>query len=140
VGSVKYLYDTNIFIYYLAEEPEVLRLFSESFLSQNEIIISPIVRIEFLSFPELSGDEEAIIADLLMQFERIPLLPQIEDRTIQLRRHYRLKLPDALIAATALHSSACVMTRNVDDFKRVPELPLYNPWQPDTISKSSDIP
>ncbi|QQE63357.1 toxin-antitoxin system MvpA family toxin component [Leptolyngbya sp. BL0902] len=126
---MKYLYDTNIFIYYLAEEAEVLPLFSESFLSQNEIIISPIVRIELLSFPELSGEEESIIAGLLMQFERIPLLSQIEDRTIQLRRYYRLKLPDALIAATALHSSACVMTRNVDDFKRVPELPLCNPFE-----------
>ncbi|MGL5197226.1 MAG: type II toxin-antitoxin system VapC family toxin, partial [Chroococcales cyanobacterium] len=62
-------------------------------------------------------------------FERVPLLPQIEERTIQLRRHHRLKLPDALIAATALHCSACVMTRNVDDFKRVAELTLCNPFE-----------
>lgn len=123
---MKYLYDTNIFIDYLAEEPAILPFFSESFLSQNEVIISSIVRIELLSFPELSNEEEAVISDLLMQFERVPLLPQIEDRTIQLRRHHRIKLPDALIAATALHCSACVMTRNVDDFKRVPELTLYN--------------
>jgi predicted nucleic acid-binding protein len=126
---VKYLYDTNIFIDYLAEEPAILPFFSESFLSQNEVIISSIVRIELLSFPELSNEEEAVISDLLMQFERVPLLPQIEDRTIQLRRHHHIKLPDALIAATALHCSACVMTRNVDDFKRVPELTLYNPLE-----------
>lgn len=125
---MKYLYDTNIFIYYLAEEPAVLPFFSELFLSQHEVIISTIVRIELLSFPELSSEEEEIIADLLMQFERIPLLPEIENRTIQLRRQHRLKLPDALIAATALHCSACVATRNVDDFKRVPELPLCNPF------------
>lgn len=49
---MKYLYDTNIFIYYLAEEPAVLPFFSESFLSQHEVIISTIVRIELLSFPE----------------------------------------------------------------------------------------
>ncbi|MFH7243269.1 MAG: type II toxin-antitoxin system VapC family toxin [Spirulina sp.] len=81
-----------------------------------------------LSFPDLSDEEETIINDLLTQFERIPLSPQIEDRTIQLRRYYRLKLPDALIAATALHRSACVITSNVDDFKRVPELTLCNPF------------
>ncbi len=126
---MKYLYDTNIFIDYLAEEPAILPFFSESFLSQNEVIISSIVRIELLSFPELSNEEEAVISDLLMQFERVPLLPQIEDRTIQLRRHHRIKLADALIAATALHCSACVMNRNVDDFKRVPELTLYNPLE-----------
>ncbi len=125
---MKYLYDTNIFIYYLAEEPAVLPFFSELFLNQHEVIISTIVRIELLSFPELSSEEEEIIADLLMQFERIPLLSEIENRTIQLRRQHRLKLPDALIAATALHCSACVATRNVDDFKRVPELPLCNPF------------
>ncbi|MDT9233617.1 type II toxin-antitoxin system VapC family toxin [Limnospira sp. PMC 917.15] len=126
---MKYLYDTNIFIDYLAEEPAILPFFSESFIRQNEVIISCIVRIELLSFPELSNEEEAVITDLLMQFEQVPLLPQIEDRTIQLRRHNRLKLPDALIAATALHCSACVMTRNVDDFKRVPELTLCNPFE-----------
>ena len=88
---MKYLYDTNIFIDYLAEEPAILPFFSESFLSKNEVIISCIVRIELLSFPELSNEEEAVITDLLMQFEQVPLLPQIEDRTIQLRRHHRLK-------------------------------------------------
>ncbi|USR92617.1 type II toxin-antitoxin system VapC family toxin [Phormidium yuhuli AB48] len=126
---MKYLYDTNIFIDYLAEETAILPFFSESFLRQNEVIISCIVRIELLSFPELSNEEEAVITDLLMQFEQVPLLPQIEDRTIQLRRHHRLKLPDALIAATALHGSACVMTRNVDDFKRVLDLTLCNPFE-----------
>lgn len=64
---MKYLYDTNIFIYYLAEEPAVLPFFSELFLSQHEVIISTIVRIELLSFPELSSEEEEIIAELLMQ-------------------------------------------------------------------------
>ncbi|MEL7314404.1 MAG: hypothetical protein AAFN08_05560 [Cyanobacteria bacterium J06559_3] len=49
---MKYLYDTNIFIYYLTEEPAVLPLFSESFLSQHEVVTSTIVRIEVLSFPE----------------------------------------------------------------------------------------
>jgi predicted nucleic acid-binding protein len=137
VESVKYLYDTNIFIYYLAEEPAVLPFFSESFLSQHEVIISTIVRIELLSFPELSREEGEIIADLLMQFERIPLLPEIEDRTIQLRRQHRLKLPDTLIAATAMHCAACVSTRNVDDFKRVPELLLCNPF--DVTEESNGV-
>lgn len=37
---MKYLYDTNIFIDYLAEEPAILPFFSEAFLSKNEVIIS----------------------------------------------------------------------------------------------------
>lgn len=126
---MKYLYDTNIFIYYLAAEPAVLPFFSAEFLSQHEVIISTIVRIELLSFPELSPEEETAISELLMQFEQVPLLSDIEDCTIQLRRQHRLKLPDAVIAATALHRSACVTTRNVSDFARVTNLPLHNPFQ-----------
>ncbi|WP_072620788.1 type II toxin-antitoxin system VapC family toxin [Spirulina major] len=130
---MKYLYDTNIFIDYLIGEPKISPIFSEQFLRQNEEIISSIVRIELLSFSELSQEEEAVITDLLMQFERVSLLPEIEDRTIQLRRQYHLKLPDALIAATALHCTAAVMTRNVDDFKRVTELTLCNPFDESRI-------
>jgi len=125
---MRYVYDTNIFIYYLAEEPAVLSLFSEAFLSQHNVAISPIIRIELLSFPDLSVEEEQITADLLTQFESVPLLPEIESWTIQLKRQYRIKLPDAVIAATALHWSASLVTRNIDDFKRVTELDLYNPF------------
>ena len=125
---MRYVYDTNIFIYYLAEEPAVLPFFSEAFLSQHDVAISPIVRIELLSFPDLSDEEEQVTADLLTQFELVPLLPEIEDRTIQLKRQYRIKLPDAVIAATALHWSANLVTRNIDDFKRVKELKLCNPF------------
>lgn len=125
---MRYIYDTNIFIYYLAEEPAVLSLFTEAFLSQHNVAISPIVRIELLSFPDLSDEEEQITADLLTQFESVPLLPEIEDQTIQLKRQYRIKLPDAVIAATALHWSASLVTRNIDDFKRVTELDVYNPF------------
>lgn len=125
---MRYVYDTNIFIYYLAEEPVVLPFFSEAFLSQNNVAISPIVRIELLSFPDLSDEEEQVTADLLTQFESVPLLPEIEDQTIQLKRQYRIKLPDAVIAATALHWSASLVTRDVDDFKRVTELELCDPF------------
>jgi predicted nucleic acid-binding protein len=52
---MRYLYDTNIFIYYLADEPKVESLFAESFLSLHDVLVSPIVRIELLSFSGLSA-------------------------------------------------------------------------------------
>ncbi|MFN7511530.1 MAG: hypothetical protein ACK5QM_01030, partial [Microcystis sp.] len=54
VGWMKYVYDTNIFIYYLADDDLVTSFFSPAFLSLHQIFISPIVRIELLSFPTLS--------------------------------------------------------------------------------------
>ena len=43
---MKYVYDTNIFIYYLADDDIVTSFFSQAFLSLHQIFISPIVRIE----------------------------------------------------------------------------------------------
>jgi predicted nucleic acid-binding protein len=125
---MKYFYDTNIFIYYLAEEFAVQSLFTESFLNQNKVIISPIVRIELLSFPEISLEEAEIIDDLLTQFEMVRISDEIENITIQLKRKHRLKLGDALIAASALHHSACLTTRNVKDFQSIADLELINPF------------
>jgi predicted nucleic acid-binding protein len=125
---MRYLYDTNIFIYYLSAEIAVKPFFAETFLNQNEIVISPIVRIELLSFPEISSEENEIISNLLTQFETVALTSEVENITIQLKRNHRLKLGDALIAATAIHYSACLATRNVKDFQRIGELKLINPF------------
>ncbi|CCI35582.1 MAG: type II toxin-antitoxin system VapC family toxin [Microcystis sp.] len=125
---MKYVYDTNIFIYYLADDDIVTSFFSQAFLSLHQIFISPIVRIELLSFPTLSKEEEQIIEDLLSQFELIPILREIEYLTIQLKRQYKIKIPDAIIAATTLSQNGCLVTRNVDDFKGISGLNIKNPF------------
>lgn len=47
---------------------------------------------------------------------------------INLRRYYKIKLPDALIAATALYNDLILVTRNVADFKNIIGLELINPY------------
>jgi len=74
---MKYLYDTNIFIYYLVNEPTVNTFFTQTFLNSHSVLISPIIRIKLLSFPSLSKDEENSIEELLSQFNSIPLLREI---------------------------------------------------------------
>ncbi|MEA5573879.1 type II toxin-antitoxin system VapC family toxin [Calothrix sp. UHCC 0171] len=125
---MRYLYDTNIFIYYLAGEAIVDSLFAEDFLNLHDILTSPIVRIELLSFSGLSEHEEQAIEDLLSQFSSVPLSREIEDQTIQLKRRYKIKLPDAIIAATALNQDAFLVTRNVSDFKGIDGLKVENPF------------
>ncbi|EDN64989.1 PilT-like protein [Beggiatoa sp. PS] len=49
---------------------------------------------------------------------------------IQLRQTTSLKVPDAIIAATALHLKLPLMTRNIKDFQKVPHLQLFNPFEP----------
>jgi predicted nucleic acid-binding protein len=128
MGRMKYLYDTNIFIYYLADEPTVSSWFAEEFLNLHEVLFSPIIRVELLSFAGLSKEEEQAIEDLLSQFNSVPLLREIKNYTIQLKRQYKIKLPDAIIAATALHTDASLVTRNIDDFQGIAELKIENPF------------
>ncbi len=125
---MKYLYDTNIFIYYLADDIIVNSWFTEEFLNLHEILVSPIIRIELLSFTSLSKEEEQSIEDLLSQFNTVPLLREIENQTIQIKRQYKIKLPDAIIAATAINQDAFLVTRNVSDFKGITGLKIENPF------------
>ncbi|MCC5622167.1 type II toxin-antitoxin system VapC family toxin [Nostoc sp. CHAB 5715] len=125
---MRYVYDTNIFIYYLADEPTVNSFFTEEFLNLHEVLISPIIHIELLSFAGFEKEEEQAIRDLLSQFDSVPLLREIEEQTIQLKRQYKIKLPDAIIAATALHKDAFLVTRNANDFQGIAELKIENPF------------
>ncbi|TAF06586.1 MAG: type II toxin-antitoxin system VapC family toxin [Nostocales cyanobacterium] len=125
---MRYLYDTNIFIYYLADDTVVDSWFTEEFLNLHAILLSPIIRIELLSFAGLSQEEEECIEDLLSQFTVVSLSQEIEDKTIQLKRNYKIKLPDAIIAATAINQNAILVTRNISDFQAITELKIVNPF------------
>jgi predicted nucleic acid-binding protein len=126
MGRMKYVYDTNIFIYYLADDITVNSWFTEEFLNLHEILVSPIIRIELLSFVGLSKEEQQSIEDLLSQFNTVSLLREIENQTIQIKRQYKIKLPDAIIAATAINQDAFLVTRNVGDFKEITGLKIEN--------------
>jgi predicted nucleic acid-binding protein len=70
-----------------------------------------------LSSPNLSAEEESAIRRFL---SRIPILStneSIEEETIKIRRDTNLKLPDAIIAATAIVIGAEVVTTDNDFLK-----------------------
>lgn len=65
-----------------------------------------------------------------MQEAEITLLSdQIADFAITLRQNSSIRLPDAVIAATALYLKATLVTRNVKDFRGIEGLSLYNPFE-----------
>lgn len=64
----------------------------------------------------------------------------IADRVIEIRQRKKIKLPDAIIAATALENRCDFVTRNSADFKNIdPNLHVINPFLPDiSVSDGAD--
>lgn len=50
------------------------------------------------------------------------------NQTIKLRKKYKIKLPDAIIAATAIVNNLVVITRNVKDFEIIKDIYVVNPY------------
>lgn len=68
--------------------------------------------------------EEASVVRLLTPFIEHAVDTSVAERAGRIRRRHGLRLPDALIAATALEHDLMLVTRNRRDFKGVADLPL----------------
>ena len=110
----RYLLDTNTIIYLMNG-----RLASP--LPEGRYCVSIITEIELLSYSGISATEDRKIRDLLLLLERIQLIDAVRDETIRLRRKNRLKLPDAIIAASARVVGAILLT-NDQAFSSIDEL------------------
>jgi predicted nucleic acid-binding protein len=90
--------------------------------------LSIVTRIESLGFHQLAADEEAQIRESIALLAELPLDEDIAERAITLRQKKRMKLGDAIIAATALEYGLALVTRNTTDFDHIGELKLINPF------------
>lgn len=98
------------------------------FFSIKKPIISIITQIEVLGFPDIEEDEEDKLKDFVSISRILSLDTQIALKAIEIKRDISIKLPDAVIAATALIFDLRLITRNVSDFKDINGLELINPW------------
>lgn len=98
--------DTNAVLYFLAG-----RLVDP--LPLADYYISVITEIELLSYPLLNKDEETEIIAFLNDVTVLDLTKDVKKSAIYFRRHYRLKLPDALIVATAYSLKATLFTNDI---------------------------
>ncbi len=104
--DVNVVLDTNAVLYFLAG-----RLAQA--LPQADFYVSVITEMELLSYPLLKSDEETEIHNFLSDVTLIDLNRNIKQSAIALRRQYRLKLPDAVVAATAQHLKAELFTNDL---------------------------
>jgi predicted nucleic acid-binding protein len=125
----KYLLDTNILIYYFADEipPKELETIEDIF--KTSFYISVITRIEFLGWKKHTEKGYEKAKEFISFSKVIYLTKKIADKAINIRREYRIKLPDAVIAATASSKNLTLVTRNDDDFRDIQYLEIYNPFE-----------
>ena len=77
---------------------------------------------ELLQYPGISTREEQHIKSLLNICMRVPVSDAIAERAAFLARTHRIGVADLLIAATALELGVPLFTKNIRDFKKIPEL------------------
>jgi len=119
-----FLIDTNIIIYLTQGKLKI----SDFAKRGGNLYISSITYIETLGYPFPNEDEEKAITNLCEMFERIFLTRKVEEQAILIRKFNKIKLPDAIIAATAMVHNLTLVTRNSDDFKKIQGLNLVNPF------------
>ena len=134
--DTEYLLDSNIIIGYLAGKIPYFGMDAVSIIVDKTPNISVISQIEVLRFKD-TPENEAALADFVNSSVIYSLSSGIVRRTIEICRHSKIKLPDAIIAATALTENLVLATRNVDDFKGIFNLKLLNPWDASHVERLS---
>ena len=104
--SGKYLLDTNAIINLLKDE-------NADFIVKDReevFFVSVITEIELLCYKDLTIEDEASIKELLNESCIININTKIKEETIELKKNNTIKLPDAVICATALVNHLTLVT------------------------------
>ena len=108
---MKALFDTNILIDYLAGVAG----------SKAEIGRYPARLVSIVTWMEVlagarDAEEEDVVEMFLRDFTVVPVSRAVARGAVDLRRSHRIRLPDAIIWASARSESALLVTRNTKDF------------------------
>ena len=113
MGSLmKCVLDTNILIDYL----NGVQYSAKEIGIYKTKVISVITHIEILVGAKTS-EEESIIRSFLSTFQIQPLSTEIAEEAVRLRKQHCLKIPDAIVYATAKTKGCLLVSRNTKDFK-----------------------
>ena len=120
----RYLIDSNTLIEYTGKLLPVSGHDVVTAIINDQFNISFINKIEVLGYAGAN--------DKLREFINSANIFRISDgvleKTIELRKNLKIKIPDAIIAATALTNDLILVTRNTDDFRNMTGLEVMNPW------------
>ncbi|MGD9859900.1 MAG: type II toxin-antitoxin system VapC family toxin [Marinobacterium sp.] len=99
--SGKYLLDTNALIYAINRKLK---------LPGADYAVSVITKMELLSWPQLSQSEDLQLRTALSGIQVLQLSETIQEAAIKIRKTTSMKLPDSIIAATAIDGGYVLVT------------------------------
>ena len=117
-----FLIDTNIILYLLGGNQTVFDI-----LYEHDLYVSFISQLELLSYRNINNAEEIRIKRFISDCSLIDINESIKQNVITIRKQVSLKLPDCIIAATAMHLGIPLLTAD-KNFKQLPEISvvIYN--------------
>ena len=119
------LVDSNVIIDYVSNRiPEKSAKQLDNYFNSN-FSVSIISKIEVLGFNTQKYELEQL--ESFIQLSSIEYIDEaVADKTIEIRRKKRIKLPDAIIAATALVKNCMLLSHNTTDFKKIEGLQVLD--------------
>ncbi len=123
----QYLIDTNAVIDYLGEKlPSIGMNFMNGVVDAMPVV-SVITKIEVLGF-NTTRENATLLNAFINDAVIFELTIEVAEQTIAIRKSYKIKLPDAIIAATAIVNQMTLITRNTNDFALIVGLEIINPF------------
>ncbi|MBC7399959.1 MAG: type II toxin-antitoxin system VapC family toxin [Mucilaginibacter sp.] len=114
----KYLLDTNAVLYILNGDQTLI-----DFLFEKELFLSVISEMELLSYKNITEKEHQTIKQFLEEFTIVGLGEKVKLEAIQVKKRSNMKLPDSIIAGTAIALKLPLVTSD-KHFKNVADLNL----------------
>lgn len=122
-----YLLDTNAVINYLDASLPVAGMQLLNAIVDDEPIVSIITKMETLGYNFKSVEEQITMEIFINGSVILDLNNDIVNKTISIRKIKKIKLPDAIITATALVYDLVLISRNTSDFKNIDGLQVIDP-------------
>lgn len=117
MNGIDFLADTNALIYLLGGNSCMTPYL------QKKLSFSVISEMELLSYSGITQEEEKNINALLSDCIEFSISNEIKLKTIEIRKKYRTKLPDSIVAASAIVNNIPLITAD-KGFRQIMELKL----------------
>jgi len=133
----RYLIDSNIIIYTIKGDEKAVAYMEQLYADQSKDFLCSVITEAELFSTTISEQVQKNIEGVLSEAEIVEVSSDIARKAGEIRakgydKGYKINLPDAIIAATAIVENAIVVTNNMADFRKVSQienLTVLNPME-----------